>query len=79
MADQDDKEHCLSNCLMESDLPSNLEKLYELETMTITFTGSVTKFILKRPCGNYSNRDFNVEFICEGKLMYGNTAIFFLF
>ena len=62
---------------MESDLPSNLEERYELETMTITFTGSVTEFVLKRPCKNYRNTDFDVEFICEGKFMYGNTAIFF--
>ena len=76
LADQDDKEHCFSNCYMKSDLPSNSEYLYELETMTITFTRFVTEYVLKRPCGKYNNHDFDVEFACEGKFIYGNTVIF---
>ena len=61
---------------MESDLPSNSEDLYELEKMTITFTRSVIKLVLDRPCGNYKNHDFDIKFKCEGKFIYGKTVIF---
>lgn len=74
-ADLDDKGHCLSNCSMESDLPSNSEDFYELEKMTITFTRSVIKLVMKRPCGDYTNSDFDIEFKCEGKFIYGKTVI----
>lgn len=56
---------------MDSDLPSKSGTKYELERMTIAFTKSSIVFGLERPCGDYDNPDFYVEFTCEGKYMYG--------
>lgn len=61
---------------MDSDLPSDSETKYELEKMTIAFTKSSIGFVLERPCGDYENPDFYVEFTCEGKYMYGKRVIF---
>lgn len=59
---------------MDSNLPPESD-VYKLEKMTIRFTKSNLKFVLEKSCGNYDNDDFDVEFTCDGRYMYGNTDI----
>nr|XP_022310762.1 multiple epidermal growth factor-like domains protein 10 [Crassostrea virginica] len=67
---KDDKKKCLTNCSMDSNLPPESD-VYKLEKMTIRFTKSNLKFVLEKSCGNYDNDDFDVEFTCDGRYMYG--------